>query len=92
MGRKHLAKAVELLNSGTRTIVMGLWKSGIEDKLSDMRIREVNASAKTGYSCPGRNENRLSEPIPAVILLVRRNLNTYFLEKVYLAFRCPVQV
>lgn len=84
--------AVWLLDLRIGTIVTGMQQSGVEDKLNDVLIREVNSSIRAVGSSLGRDEDRLSGPSLMVIFVVRRILNTSSLERVWLAGHRPVQM
>lgn len=46
MGQSQLAKGIELLDFGTRTIMVGPQQSRAENKLTNVLIGKVNASVK----------------------------------------------
>lgn len=57
-----LAKAEESLDFGIGTILTGFRQSGVEDKLTNVLIREVNVSPGATAPCLERDENGLWYP------------------------------
>lgn len=51
MGKKRIAKYIELLDFGMEIVVSGIHLSGIEDELDDLLITEVNAFVTATASC-----------------------------------------